>query len=125
MDLLFWVYIANAVILINHEIDSAYWQEWKLLNPEDKNGINGFLVLHFPLLFIILIGSVLIYDNRMAGYIISLVLSAGGIFAFIFHFYHLSKGNPLFNTLLSKAIIVSTLILSLFQGILTISAFIK
>jgi hypothetical protein len=39
MDLLFWIYLTNAVILINHEIDSAFWQEWKLINPKQKNGI--------------------------------------------------------------------------------------
>jgi len=29
-DLLLWLYLANAVLLINHEIDSAYWKEWEL-----------------------------------------------------------------------------------------------
>jgi hypothetical protein len=48
MDLLFWIYLINAVILINHEIDSAYWQEWKLFNPNDENRINGFLIIHYP-----------------------------------------------------------------------------
>ena len=27
-DTLFWLYLVNAVILIVHEIDSAYWKEW-------------------------------------------------------------------------------------------------
>jgi len=25
---LLWLYLANAVLLITHEIDSAYWKEW-------------------------------------------------------------------------------------------------
>ena len=29
-DLLVWLYLTNAVLLINHEIDSAYWKEWEL-----------------------------------------------------------------------------------------------
>jgi hypothetical protein len=29
-DLLFWLYLVNSVLLINHEIDSAYWKEWDL-----------------------------------------------------------------------------------------------
>lgn len=29
-DLLLWLYLTNAVLLINHEIDSAYWKEWDL-----------------------------------------------------------------------------------------------
>lgn len=120
MDLLFWIYLINAVILINHEIDSAYWQEWKLINPNDKNGINGFLIIHFPLLFIILLGLVLVYDHRFSGMIISLILSAGGLFAFFFHFYHLRKGKSEFNTMISKVMIVSTFTISLFQIYLTI-----
>jgi hypothetical protein len=107
------------VILINHEIDSAYWQEWKLINPNDKNGINGFLVMHFPMLITVLLGLVLVYEDRLAGMIISLMLSAGGLFAVSFHFYHLRKGKPEFNTLISKALIVSTGVMSVFQAVLT------
>ena len=120
MDLLFWTYLINAVILINHEIDSAYWQEWKLINPNDKDGINGFLILHLPMIFAILLGLVLVYEDKFAGLIISFILSAGGLFAFFFHFYHLRKGRPEFNTIISKAMIISTLIISVFQIFLTI-----
>jgi uncharacterized membrane protein len=124
-NLLFWIYLTNAVILIVHEIDSAYWQEWKLLDPEAKNGINGFLVLHFPMIFVILLGLVYVYENRFAGLIISLILAAGGLFAFFFHMVHLRKGRSEFNTLLSKSIIISTLIISLAQIVLTINQMIK
>jgi len=120
MDLLFWIYLINATILINHEIDSAYWQEWKLIDTNDKNGINGFLILHFPMILAILLGLVFVNDNKFAGLIFSLILSAGGLFAFFFHFYHLRKGKPEFNTVLSKGLIISTYIISLFQIILTI-----
>jgi uncharacterized membrane protein len=120
MDLLFWIYLINATILINHEIDSAYWQEWKLLNPNDTNGINGFLILHFPMIIAILLGLVFVYDNKFTGMIFSLILSTGGLFAFFFHFYHLRKGKPEFNTILSKGLIISTFVISIFQIILTI-----
>jgi hypothetical protein len=116
MDLLFWIYLINATILINHEIDSAYWQEWKLINPNDKNGINGFLIMHFPMIFAILLGLVLVYEDKFAG----LIISACGLFAFFFHFYHLRKGRPEFDTMISKGMIISTLIISIFQMILTI-----
>jgi len=119
-NLLFWVYLINSVILINHEIDSAYWQEWKLLNPKNENGITGFLILHLPMLFVILLGLVLVYEYKFAGYIISLILSGSGLFAFVFHSYHLRKGSQEFNTVISKVLIFSTLIISIFQIILTI-----
>jgi len=111
--------------LINHEIDSAYWQEWKLINPEDKNGINGFLILHLPMLFTVLIGLVLVYEDKLAGMVISILLALGGLFAFFFHFYYIRKGRPEFNTLISKGLIISTFIISIFQIILSIKHIIR
>lgn len=96
-DLLFWIYLINAVIIINHEIDSAYWREWELITTKDKNGIIGFLILHFPMLFIVLLGLVLLEKGLLAGFIISLILAVGGVFAFFFHFYHLRRGRKEFN----------------------------
>ncbi len=120
VDILFWTYLINAVILINHEIDSAYWQEWKLLNPNDKNGIKGFLIIHFPMLFAILYGLVSLENGQLAGLIISLFLGASGIFAFFFHFYHLRKGKPEFNNWISKLMLILTLPISIFQVALTL-----
>lgn len=119
-DILFWCYMVNAVLLINHEIDSAYWQEWKLFNLKYLNGINGFLILHFPLLLIILYGLIMVDRGEAAGYIFSFLLSAGGLFAFFFHFYHLRKGRQEFNNILSKGILILTLLISACQIILTI-----
>jgi hypothetical protein len=66
-DLLVWVYLTNSVLLINHEIDSAYWKEWDLFKlPGD---ITGFLILHFPILFFILYGLILVVKQSAAGLI--------------------------------------------------------
>jgi hypothetical protein len=120
MNTLTWIYLINAVILINHEIDSAYWQEWKLIKAEDKNGINGFLILHFPMLFVILLGLILLYNEKMSGNIISLFLAAGGLFAFFFHMHHLRRGRKEFNTPISRSMIYATLIVSVAQIFITI-----
>jgi hypothetical protein len=125
LDLLFWTYLINAVILINHEIDSAYWQEWKLINPDEKNGINGFLIMHLPMLFIVLLGLVFVYEDKLPGMFISFFLSAGGIFAFFFHYYHLRKGRPEFNTKISKGMIIATFIVSVFQIYLTVKQILR
>ncbi len=29
-NVLVWLYLGNILMLIVHEIDSAYWEEWKL-----------------------------------------------------------------------------------------------
>jgi hypothetical protein len=59
--LLLGLYLVNSVLLINHEIDSAYWKEWRLFKL--PGGSTGFLLLHFPLLFLILLGLVLVYRH--------------------------------------------------------------
>ena len=66
-EMLLWIYMANAIILINHEIDSAYWHEWKLISNSDKGGINGFILLHFPMFFIVLYGLLLINNQNYIG----------------------------------------------------------
>lgn len=112
---LFWIYLLNAVLLIDHEIDSAYWQEWKLFKIPEQYGISSFLILHLPLLLLILWGLILIRDGSTWGLILSIVLSAGGLFAFVFHYYHLRRGRVEFDTIISRALLVSTLLFSLIQ----------
>ena len=120
-DILFWLYLINAVILINHEIDSAYWKEWELFRL--PGGIAGFLLLHFPLLFIILYGLVLLDRGTTAGLILSLILSLGGMFAFSIHTYFIRLGKHEFSTPISQMILWGTLLVSIPQLILTLSLF--
>jgi hypothetical protein len=117
-DLLLWLYLTNAVFLINHEIDSAYWKEWELFRL--PGGITGFLLLHFPLLFVVLYGLVLIVRQSALGFMFSLILCFGGIFAFAIHAYFLKKGRREFNKPISKLILVLTLLVSLTQLIVTL-----
>ncbi len=118
-ELLFWLYLSNAILLINHEIDSAYWHEWDLFRL--KGGVTGFLVLHFPMLFIILYGLVLVSRQSFWGLVISLFLSFTGIFAFSIHSYFIKKGREEFNTPISLFILIASLIVSLAQGYITIN----
>jgi hypothetical protein len=67
---LFWLYFFNSVLLINHEIDSAYWKEWELFKL--PGGITGFLLIHFPLLIFVLYGLVLVSRQSLSGLIFSL-----------------------------------------------------
>ena len=118
MRTLFWLYLVNSILLINHEIDSAYWKEWELFKL--PGGINGFLMLHFPLLFLVLYGLVLVHSGSSAGLIFSLVISGGGLFAFGIHSVFIQKGHPQFSTPISRLILTATLITSILQGGLTI-----
>jgi len=112
--ILFWLYMMNAILLIIHEIDSAFWKEWELFKL--PGGIGGFLIMHFPLLFLILYGLVLVAEQSFLGLIVSLVLSAGGIFAFCIHTAFIRRGRHEFNTPISR------FILTLMLGVSTIQA---
>jgi hypothetical protein len=113
VDLLLWVYLANSVLLIDHEIDSAYWKEWELFKL--PGGLTGFLLLHFPLLLLILLGLILVYSHSSWGFIFSFLLCFGGIFAFTVHTYFLGKGRHEFNKPISRFILIAILIVSLVQ----------
>jgi len=117
-EVLVWVYLINAMLLINHEIDSAYWKEWDLFGL--PGGITGFLIVHFPLLFLILYGLVLVYQRATAGLILSLVLSLGGLFAFTIHTYFIKRGRDEFKAPISLVILIAALIVSLFQLVITL-----
>jgi hypothetical protein len=117
--ILFWIYLLNSVLLINHEIDSAYWQEWKLFRL--PGGLTGFLLLHFPLLFLVIYGLVLVSREAPAGLILSLALSLGGIFAFSIHTYFLRQGHDEFRLPISRFILVATLLVSLAQAVMTLA----
>jgi hypothetical protein len=117
-DILLWLYLVNAVLLINHEIDSAYWKEWELFKL--PGGITGFLIIHFPLLFLVLYGLIEVYKQSDTGLILSLVLGAAGIFAFCIHMFFIKKGREEFKIAISIFILVSTLIVSTAQGVVTI-----
>ena len=122
-DILFWVYLVNSVLLINHEIDSAYWKEWELFKL--PGGITGFLMIHIPLIFFVLYGLVLVFQQSFTGLVFSLVLSLGGIFAFTVHMYFIRKGRDEFRAPMSLFILVSTLIVSLVQAMITIDRMLK
>ena len=120
MSVLIWLYIINSVLLIVHEIDSAYWQEWKLFKL--PGGISFFLIIHLPLVFLILYGLVQLQQHTPAGYAISMILAAAGIFAFTIHMVFIAKGNREFKTPLSVALLIATLAVSIIQIWLTVTA---
>jgi hypothetical protein len=118
MEILFWVYLVNIVLLILHEMDSTYWKEWELFHL--PGGLTGFLLIHFPLYCLGLYGLVPLSQGLPAGLVYSLVISLAGMAAFTIHTWFLRKGHPEFNTPVSKLILWATLIVSLIQAGITI-----
>jgi hypothetical protein len=122
-DLLFWLYLVNAIFLINHEIDSGYQKEWELMGL--PGGITAFLILHFGLLFPFLWGLVMVYMERTAGLILSALLSATGLFALAIHACFIRKGKPGFTAPISQFILWGGAVVSAVQGIVTLFLFLR
>ena len=119
-DALLWVYVANATLLINHEIDSAFWREWTLFRI--PGGIALFLIIHLPLVGAVLSGLVLVANRAVAGLYFSLGLGLGGLAAFAIHVVFLKKGHPEFRTPVSISILAATLVASIIQVWLVVRA---
>lgn len=117
LDAMFWLYFVNAILLIVHEIDSAYWKEWELFKLPGE--ITGFLIIHFPLIGAILFGLIAITQWYIVGLVFSFILCAGGLFAFTIHTYFLKKGKEEFNSPISIAILIAILVVSVTQLALT------
>ncbi len=112
------LYLLNLTLLFTHELDSAFWHEWDLFGL--PGGIQLFLALNLILLFVALLGLQQVNANTRSGYILSLVVSAGGIFAFCVHSYFLIAGNPTFTLPFSIILIVLLLPISLMQAFYTL-----
>ena len=116
--LLFWLYLINLTLLILHEMDSVYWKEWDLFGL--PGGVEGFLLVHIPLILLALYGLIWIYQQTLAGLIVSLVLSVAGMGGFGLHTYLIRTGHPEFKTPLSRMILAGMLFVSLVQMSVTI-----
>ncbi|CAG0990742.1 MAG: hypothetical protein MPEBLZ_02216 [Candidatus Methanoperedens nitroreducens] len=118
LEILFWIYLINSVLLINHEIDSAYWKEWDIFKL--PGGVTGFMIIHLFLIYFVLYGLILVFQQSFTGLIFSLLLSLSGIFAFTIHIFFIKKGRNEFNTPISLFILTATLIVSIIQAATTI-----
>lgn len=77
------LYIINATLLLLHEIESAYEKEWEILKLPGK--INGFLLLHIPIIILIFYGLVEIEKNSTIGLLLGIILGIGGVIPSIVH----------------------------------------
>lgn len=114
-DIILGLYFIDAVLLIVHEIDSAYWQEWKLFCL--PGGIGLFVLLHIPLVGAVLWGLLEVYDRTAAGLVFAFALAGVGIFAFCIHMFFIGKGHPEFKTPVSVGVLAATLLVSIGLGV--------
>lgn len=110
-------YLLNTVLFIIHEIDGAYWKEWRLfkrfgISLNDNDGLTIYLLAHIPILGVLLYG--LISLGTFLGLMISLLLSIFLIIHLMAHIFVKRQNTEEFNSL-SFYILIGTFILSLIQ----------
>lgn len=83
MGLVIGLYILTLTLLILHEIESAYWEEWKILHLPGR--ITGFLLMHFPLFILLFYGLLELYLTTTTGLIAGIVCGISGIIPLLVH----------------------------------------
>lgn len=104
------LYIINTILLLLHEIESAYEQEWKLLKL--PIGITGFLVLHVPIIFLLLYGLIEINNNIYIGYWFGVITGIGGLMPYIVHKIIVKTANN-FNLVISNIVIYLNVVIGI------------
>jgi hypothetical protein len=98
-------YLANASLVLCHEIDSAYWQEWRLFHL--PGGSAGFVAMHLVVVPIILVGLVIVARGSAQSRWWSILIGAAGSAGCIAHLTFLARGDESFSTPFSVALIVA------------------
>jgi 4-amino-4-deoxy-L-arabinose transferase-like glycosyltransferase len=112
------LYLANATVLLVHQMDAAYWHEWRLFRM--PGGLAVYLVLNLPIALVVLAGYGAVAARRPSATAYSWVLAAAGSFAAAFHAAYLLGGDPAFRAPVSLALLVDTALLSLAQAVLLV-----
>ncbi len=113
------LYVANAAVLVTHEIDSAYWHEWRLFGL--PGGIQLFLVLNLVLVVVVLAGLRALAHEQARGLAASWLVTASGFVAVIVHGVFLLRGDPSFTLPVSLALLAATAVLSAGQAAATVA----
>jgi hypothetical protein len=105
--MLVFFYILNVTLLILHEIESSYEEEWEILKLPGK--ITGFIFFHIPILFLFFYGLYCIIQYLQMKTIISIIMGIAGFIPFLVHEIFFNK-KGYFNKLISNVVIYGNII---------------
>lgn len=109
------LYALVAGLLIAHEIDGAYFEEWRLFGLD--LGIEGYVWLNLVLVMVALWGLVAIVEGKRWGAYVALLVAGTGVAAFFVHLFFSLGGHPGFDTVTSWAVLGLALALSPWLGV--------
>jgi hypothetical protein len=116
------IFTANFILLMLHEMDAVFWKEWRKFGiKNDDIGRNVFVLAHIPIYLFLLTG--LFYSDFIYGRIVSILLSVFLIFHFGLHLKFYSQNY--FKENISFGIISAMLVISVFQGAITLIIMLK
>ena len=108
-----WLFIANATVLITHQIDAAYWHEWELFSIPGGNQVN--LLLNIPIIALVLYSLGRVFGDAESSVAFHRLLAALGFLTVGIHAYFLATGSEAFHQPVSLALIAATFVLSGWQ----------
>lgn len=77
------LYIMNAMLLLLHEMESAYEREWEILKL--PGGITGFLLMHIPIIILLFYGLIELEQGTGIGSILGAVFGFSGLLPLLVH----------------------------------------
>jgi hypothetical protein len=117
MSIITLVYVVNATLLFLHEMESAYVKEWEIFKLPGT--INGFVVLHIPIILVLFLGAVAIEMKTTTGAIIGIIAGIGGLLPFAVHKL-LVKKKGYFESTTSNAIIYLNVLAGIATAVLAV-----
>ncbi len=110
---LHWLFLANATVLLTHQIDAAYWHEWELFHIPGGNQVN--LLLNIPIIALVLYAHSRVIADIHTGLPFYKLLATLGFLTVGIHSFFFLRGSESFMQPMSIALLVATFILSAWQ----------
>jgi hypothetical protein len=107
------LYVANATVLLTHQMEGAASREWTLFHLPGQ--LTLYLVLNVPLVAVVLVGARAQVLNQPHARLWARLLAGAGLFAVCFHSAWLLAGDSGFRLPISVALLTATLALSIAQ----------
>jgi hypothetical protein len=108
-----WLFLANATVLVTHQIDAAYWHEWELFFIPGGNQVN--LLLNIPIIALVMYSHSRVVADIQTGLAFYKLLAALGFLTVGIHSFFFLRGSESFCQPMSVTLLVATFVLSVWQ----------
>jgi hypothetical protein len=108
-----WLALANATVLLVHQIDAAFWHEWELFRIPGGNQVN--LALNLPIVALVLYAVTRAAVDSPTGLRWAGLIAGLGLLTVVIHAGFFLAGHEQFLQPMSIALLVATGVLSTLQ----------